>query len=262
MWNMQRNTDVHQFIASKQLYSSLYTEAQLRNIHRKLGHPTVARIMSVLENSSRVENLDSTTRSMLQQIEDACKPCQQVGPKPSRFRFQIRNPDAQFNHAVIRDVMTLEKRPVLHAIDEATRFQAARFLAKISAREVWDSFRMMWADVYCGPPDVLKTDPGRNFTAAEFAAASASHGIVLRVQPVDAHELIGLVERYHHVVREAYRCITLDTPSLSSESRLSMTMRAVNDSSGPDGLIPTLLVSECIPFWTYLTVRHHLWLIE
>ena len=42
---------------------------------------------------------------------------------------------AEFNYEVIVDVMYLDARPVLHVIDEATAFQAARFLASISAKD-------------------------------------------------------------------------------------------------------------------------------
>jgi hypothetical protein len=53
--------------------------------------------------------------------------------KPGRFRFILRE-NADFNHRFIVDVMFIEGKPVLHAVDEATAFQAARFLPNILAK--------------------------------------------------------------------------------------------------------------------------------
>jgi hypothetical protein len=46
---------------------------------------------------------------------------------PNRFRFTIRN-NAKFNYCLIVDVIYINKKPILHAINEAIAFQAAKFL--------------------------------------------------------------------------------------------------------------------------------------
>jgi hypothetical protein len=45
----------------------------------------------------------------------------------NRFRFTVRD-NAKFNYRLIVDVMYINKKPVLHAVNKATIFQAARFL--------------------------------------------------------------------------------------------------------------------------------------
>jgi hypothetical protein len=45
----------------------------------------------------------------------------------NRFRFTICD-NAEFNYRLIVDVIYINKKPVLHAINKATIFQAARFL--------------------------------------------------------------------------------------------------------------------------------------
>jgi hypothetical protein len=60
--------------------------------------------------------------------------------KFGRFRFTLRE-DADFNHRLIVNVMFIEGKPVLHAIDEATAFQAAKFLSNILAKITWDILR-------------------------------------------------------------------------------------------------------------------------
>ena len=71
---------------------------------------------------------------------------------PGRFKFTLKD-DCDFNYTVIIDVMYLEERQTLHVVDEATSFQAARFLENLSARTVWEALRNCWIDVYLGLPD-------------------------------------------------------------------------------------------------------------
>jgi hypothetical protein len=59
---------------------------------------------------------------------------------PNRFRFTIRD-NAEFNYRLIVDIMYINKKPVLHAINETTAFQAARFLQNLQARTAWDALR-------------------------------------------------------------------------------------------------------------------------
>jgi hypothetical protein len=50
---------------------------------------------------------------------------------------------------------------VLYAVDEATRFQTARFLKDILAEMVWDILRACWINTYIGLPDLLIYNAGK-----------------------------------------------------------------------------------------------------
>jgi hypothetical protein len=138
-------------------------------------------------------------------------------------------------------------KPILHVIDEATGYQAGRFLANISAKHTWDALRSCWIDVYQGPPDEIVTDAGKNFVSKEFQQHAIAMGITLKAVPVEAHHSIGKVERYHALVKRAYEIIAVELPDLDKDMALQMAFKAVNDSAGPDGLIPTLLVYGAYP---------------
>jgi hypothetical protein len=56
-----------------------------------------------------------------------------------------------------------------------------------------------------------------------------------------------MVERYHGPLRRIYRIITTELPDISKDMALQMAFKAINDSAGPDGLIPTLLVFGAYP---------------
>lgn len=67
--------------------------------------------------------------------------------------------------------------------------------------------------------------------------------------PVEAANSIGLVKRYHTLLRRAYLIITaeLDNQGIGKEIRLQMAVKAVNDTAGYNGLVPTLLVFGTFP---------------
>jgi hypothetical protein len=54
-----------------------------------------------------------------------------------RFRFTIRN-DINFNYRLVVNVMYINGKPVLYAVNEAILFQVARFLADMQAKTIWN----------------------------------------------------------------------------------------------------------------------------
>lgn len=111
------------------------TESELRQLHRRFGHPSVRRLFEVLRRTGHhVEN------DTLQQIIQYCRQCQLHGKAPGRFKFKLPK-EFEFNHTVIVDILNLDGNNTLHAIDEATAFQGGRFLSDMSAKTVWNALR-------------------------------------------------------------------------------------------------------------------------
>lgn len=75
--------------------------------------------------------------------------------------------------------------------------------------------------------------------------------------PVEAHNSIGKVERYYAPLRRLYEILQdkLKGENLEKELILQMAVKAVNDSVGPEGLVPTLLVFGAYPRMTMKEVR-------
>jgi len=66
--------------------------------------------------------------------------------------------------------------------------------------------------------------------------------------PVEAHNSIGKVESYHRSLRRAFEVIRTDLgPEYFDEICLTMAVKAVNDTAGPEGIVPTLLVFGAYP---------------
>ena len=69
-------------------------------------------------------------------INKFCHYCKIKVGAPQRFQFILKK-DVDFNHKIIVNVMYLDRKPVLHAVDIATALQASRFLNNISAKKTW-----------------------------------------------------------------------------------------------------------------------------
>ena len=70
---------------------------------------------------------------------------------------------------------------------------------------------------------------------------------------VEAHQSVGKVERYYTLLRRVYEIIWKETRAEkpSKEIVLQMAVKATNDTAGPNGLVPTLLVYRAYPRLSY-----------
>lgn len=64
---------------------------------------------------------------------------------------------------------------------------------------------------------------------------------------IESHNAPGVGERYHSFWRLIYSRVRMAHPGLSKDVALSMATAAINQTAGPRGLIPTLLVFGVSP---------------
>ncbi|EDU48780.1 conserved hypothetical protein [Pyrenophora tritici-repentis Pt-1C-BFP] len=222
------------------------TETELRRLHRRFGHPAVTRLVKLLKDAGHNDFEERT----LEEVTKFCHHCQLHSSAPRRFKFTLKD-DHHFNYEILVDVMYLSGKPVLHVVDSSTAFQGAKFLSAISAKETWQALRMLWIDTYQGPPDIITHDAGTNFASAEFRAEAKIMGVTCKQVPTEAHWSVGKTERYHAPLRRAWDILHDELQDdMSDEAILQMAVKAVNDTAGPDGLVPTLLVFGAYPRMT------------
>src|SRR4030088_2960785 len=154
------------------------------------------------------------------------------GAPPTRFKFTLHE-DAVFNYEVILDIFYLEGKPVLHVVDAATTFTAARFLPRISSAHVWEALRLCWIDVYQGPHDWLVVDAGTQFRSSEFNREAREMVISVKEVPIEAHNSIGKVKRYHAILRRSYEILRAEDRALTKEAPLQMSVKVINDTASP-----------------------------
>lgn len=225
------------------------TETELRTLHRRFGHPSATRLANVLE---RAGHSDVQNHQILNHITKYCTRCQKFGGAPLRFKFTLRDDSIDFNHSIYIDIMYIDNSPILHIVDEATRFQAARWLQNMTSQHVWNTLRTCWIDSYLGPPDIITHDAGTNFTSQEFQQSAESLSIRTKEVPVEAAASMSIVERYHKPLRRAYQVIKDEIEGIDKVTALQMAVKAINDTAGYDGIVPTLLVFGAFPRMTHL----------
>src|SRR5436190_6747401 len=240
-------SSLQQFVVSSFSYNPCYlTTVELSRLHRCFGHPSVKQLHALLDRAGH-----DVEKKTIEQLTRLCSHCQRYGKSPGRFKFRLADESIDFNHSIYVDIMYIDGLPALHIIDEATRFSTGRFLKELTAKHTWDVLRLCWVDTYLGTPDFIVHDAGTNFASREFAQNALSIAITTKCVTVEPHWSIGLVERAHATVRRAYQIISDELGSTApKESRLQMAFKACNDSTGPDGLVPTLLVFGTFPRMT------------
>lgn len=182
----------------------------------------------------------------MEEVTRKCKPCQTYAQAPRRFKFALRD-GKEFNHTVFVDIFNIDKKPIIHVVDESTRYQAASSLPNVTADAVWRAMRLCWVNVYLGTPDIVTHDGGKQFIAKVFQTNAALLHITTKCVPIESPNLMSYVERYHAPIQHSYKIVLAEAAELDAEAAFQIAVKSVSDSIGPDGLVPTLLVYGALP---------------
>ena len=74
-----------------------------------------------------------------------------------------------------------------------------------------------------------------------------SVGVELRISRIEAQNSLGIGERLHAPLRRIYRKIIFDFPQTNCNIVLKLSMKAMKDTNGDNGLVPSLVVLGIIP---------------
>jgi hypothetical protein len=225
---------------------ALFTESELKSLHRSFGHPSAGALYRLLKRA-RPEQTSATVQEAIEELTKQCGPCEERKRRPRRFKLTLGSEDLSFNSVVAVDVMYLDGDPILHVVDEATHFAAASYLRNVSARETWRALTRCWSHVYMGPPDYLRVDQGTNFISKEFQSLANAAEIAIIEAPVEHPSSMTHVERYHGPLRAAFEKLCTSLQSESKEDLLQLAVSCVNNTTGPEGLCPTLCVFGALP---------------
>ena len=260
---IRRETNTAQAAVKTMPKTKNCTPQELLRIHKHFSHASARKLYDLLCRSS-----STTPPNTLQQLEAivaSCRTCLEFSPRSVTFR--VREADSTlFNHRLTLDFMWLPSRnppsskptrPVLHIVDVGTRFNAATFIAGESSTDVWNSFLMAWSCMYVGMPTSLLVDQGSVFVSDEWKYACGLNQIELVPTGTGSHNSLHAGESYHAYLRRLYNKIHRDFPRLPDPVTLSIAIKAINDTTGPRGLCPTLLVFGTLPQLPSPSRRHH-----
>ncbi len=94
------------------------------------------------------------------------------------------------------------KAAVLHLVDVATSFGAARILTAENCEQIAQALERAWFRPY-GNPHMIQCDEARPYCSEEVKLYLERRGIKLQVAPGEAHTRLGIIERRHMVLRTA-----------------------------------------------------------
>lgn len=144
------------------------------------------------------------------------------------------------------DIMYIDSCPVLHILDEGTRFSSARFIPIQSTTSIWKTMRKCWASIYTDLPNRIMVYQGSAFgKGAIFAETAAQSNVEFETNRVEKHSSLGLGEHYHQLLRNTFQKLILEHPYAPKDLILQLSVKAMNNTIGPECLVPSaLLFSE------------------
>jgi transposase InsO family protein len=123
-----------------------------------------------------------------------------------------------------------------------------------SSDGIWDALIDIWCSIHTGYPDRLRIDSGSAFTSVKRKTLTESRGITLRISGVEAHNSLGIGERYHGSLRRLYQKIEHEFPHVGPALLLRIAVKAINDTMGTNGLVPPLLVFDVVPRFSPMSI--------
>ena len=220
----------------------LYTPTELTRIHRHFFHPHSERLFSLMK---RAQDPDATpeTHKQLEEITNSCDICQRLAKEPGRFRVALPSEDIVFNRTVYMDLTKIDSTQCLHIVDKDTLFNAAVFLSSgETTDDVWNAYMRSWVIPYIGYSQKIHTDQGPQFMSDRWDSLLRDAGIEKDESGIESHNAIGSGERYHAFLRKIYKKVRAELINVSKDYALSLAVKAMNETAGPNGLSPILLV--------------------
>ena len=72
-------------------------------------------------------------------------------------------------------------------------------------------------------------------------------GTKIKIIPIEAYYLVGIIEWYYNIVQWAYKIIIAEINRINKDIALQIAFKAINNTVGLDGIIPILLVYGALP---------------
>ena len=154
--------------------------------------------------------------------------------------------NVRFNKRLLIDVMYLDGKPALHIMDEGTDLSAARFVKEVSTAAIWATILEYWATISTGLPRKILVDQGSPFGNL-FASIGALSNVDAQRTGIGSQNSLGPGERYRPPLRNTYCKLCIAYPDRDRQLLLSMSVKAINDTFGPDGLVPSALMFREFP---------------
>lgn len=139
----------HPFLSWNPITHYLFTDIELRRLHRHFRHPKAEKLHTLLIRSE-MPNVSGDMRKILERITREYSLYHRYATARGQFKFTLRD-EKELSHTVFVDIFHIGKNPILHIVNESTRYQTTRWLKNVTADAIWRGLRMRFIDVYQGP---------------------------------------------------------------------------------------------------------------
>ena len=134
-----------------------------KKLHKQFSHAPFHKIQQLVIDGGLT---DKQLLDMIEKVEQSCETCLKY-KKPANKSIVSLSLSKEFNGYVAIDLKFINKKPILHLIDHATRYSAATALCSKNRDEVIAKIFQIWIS-YFGPPKQILSDNGGEFGNADF----------------------------------------------------------------------------------------------
>lgn len=145
------------------------------------------------------------------------------------------------------DLMWLDHLPVRYVVYTHTTFQSAAVLCSKTVEDVCSTLLECSCTLYTRYPCIRRVDHASEISCTAFRRLSNQGGILLQFSGNESDNSIGARERYHQPLHPVFSVVRRPYPQLHPETALRMALKAMNDTMGPAGLVPTISVFGFVP---------------
>ena len=212
--------------------------AKAIKLHRQFGHASDEKLLKLIKES----NIDDKQlNACVREVCASCEICQKYKPAPLKPAVSL--PLAtRFNHVVCLDLKehVQGKQWILHMIDAATRYSAARWIKSKRKEIIAAKLFEMWIS-YFGKPKTLMSDNGGEFDNSLYKEVSQILGIEVIMPPGESPFSNGIVERHNKVLYETMMKTRQDA-DCDDDVALAWACSAKNALQNHGGYSPNQLV--------------------
>lgn len=132
-------------------------------------------------------------------------------------------------------------------VDTHTNLQNAIPISSMRAEYIWFANVEDWTSIYIGYPNIIRLDQGESFRSDFFRTATDTHGNELKFSGTASHNSRGAGERYQIPVIRVFGIERERYTSLDPQVTLRNTVKDLNDTMGPEGMITKMMVFGTLP---------------
>lgn len=144
-------------------------------------------------------------------------------------------------------MLWLDGRATLHVLDLVTGYRNSEFLNGQTVEDVRNNICIVLGYRLTRLPYFNGRRTSQKFVSTRWERRATAAGIILRTSWVESHNSLALGKRYHAPLRQLFNKVRHAEPSIAPDMALRIAHKYLNETMGPNMLVPTLLVYGMLP---------------